>query len=127
MAFKSICASDPLLDFIRSTYGAVPLRVPDQRFQPLALFSVQARRARYLGTLAELARDAAWLAPRTTSNDLGEVSTIASSDIGWSAAADLLGPFISSTLGIDAAPIKAGLNGASKDTDGVRVVIGSSK
>lgn len=127
MAFTSLCASDPLLDFIRSTYGAVPLRVPDQRFQPLALFSVQARRARYLGTLAEIAINSNWVPPRTTSTDLGDVSTIKSSDIGWSAAADILGPFISSTLGIELTPIKASLSGASKDTEGVRLVIGSSR
>lgn len=127
MAFTSLCVSDPLLDFIRSTYSAIPLRVPDQRFQPLALFSVHARRARYLGTLAEIALNSNWSPPRMTSTDLGEVSTIRSSDIGWSAAADILGPFISSTLGIDVTPIKASLSGTSKDTEGVRVVIGSSK
>lgn len=101
--------------------------MPDQRFQPLALFSVQARRARYLGTLTEIALDKTWVPPRATSNDLGQVSTIASNDIGWSAAADILGPFISSTLGIDVTPVKATLSGTSKDAEGVRVVIGSSK
>ncbi|MDH5669813.1 MAG: hypothetical protein OEY86_17580, partial [Nitrospira sp.] len=115
MAFTSLCSSDPLLDFIRSTYGAIPLRVPDQRFQPLALFGVQSRRARYLGTLTEIAESKAWLPPRLTSNELAQVSAVSSNDIGWDAATEILGPFISSTLGIDVSPVKAGLSGASKD------------
>jgi len=127
MAFSTFCASDPLPDFIRTTYGAVPLKIPDQRFQPMALFCIQSRRARYLGTLAEIALDNKWQPPRVTSNDLGNVSSIESSDIGWSAATDILGPFISSTLGIDVTPVKASLSGVSKDTEAMRVTVGSSK
>lgn len=127
MAFTTLCKSDPLLEFIRSTYGAIPLRMPDQRFQPLAIFSLQSRRAKYLGTLSEIALDRLWESPRTTSNDLGNVSSVTSSDIGWSAATEILSPFISSSLGIDATPVKASLNSASKDSEGVRVVIESSK
>ena len=127
MAFTSLCSSDPLLNFIRSTYGAIPLRVPDQRFQPLALFCVQSRRARYLGTLTEIAENKAWLPPRSTSNDLAHVSSVSSSDVGWAATTEILGPFISSTLGIDVSPVKAGLSGASKDAEAVRIVIGHSR
>lgn len=127
MTFKSLCQSDPLLEFIRSTYGAVPLRVPDQRFAPLAIFSMQSRRTRYLGTLSQLALDNDWIAPRSSSNQLGEVSTISSSDIGWSAATELLGPFMSSALGIGTAPVNASLSGARKRAEGVRVVIESSR
>jgi hypothetical protein len=127
MAFSSLCRSDPLLDFIRATYGAIPLRVPDQRFQPLALFTVQERRARYLGTLSELAVDPAWSTPRTSSSELGQVSGTTSNQIAWSAAADLLGPFISNVLGIDLAPVKAGLKGASRETEGVRIAIGPTR
>lgn len=127
MAFTSLCSSDPLLDFIRSTYGATPLRVPDQRFQPLVLFIVQSRRARYLGTLTEIAEDEAWRPPRLTSNELAQVSSVSSSDIGWAAATEILGPFISSTLGIDVAPAKASLSGAGKDAEAVRIGIGKSR
>jgi hypothetical protein len=127
MAFTSLCSSDPLLDFIRSTYGAIPLRVPDQRFQPLALFVVQSRRARYLGTLAEIAEDKAWLPPRSTSNALAQVSSVSSNDIGWAAATEILDPFISSTLGIDISLLKADFSGTSKDAEAVRIVIGNSR
>jgi hypothetical protein len=127
MAFSSLCRSDPLLDFIRATYGAIPLRVPDQRFQPLGLFTAQDSRARYLGTLSDLALDPAWPAPRSSNNDLGQVSGKTSNQMAWSAAADLLGPFISNVLGIDLTPVKAGLKGASRESEGVRIDIGSTR
>jgi hypothetical protein len=35
MALHSLCGSDPLLEFKRKTYDAIPLRVPDKRVQRL--------------------------------------------------------------------------------------------
>jgi hypothetical protein len=127
MAFSSLCRSDPLLEFIRATYGAIPLRVPDERFQPLGLFTTQDKRARFLGTLSDLATDPAWSAPKSSNSDLGELSAKSSNQMGWSAAADLLGPFISNVLGVDLAPVKADLKGASQETEGVRIAIGSTR
>jgi hypothetical protein len=85
MAFSSLCRSDPLLDFIRTTYGAIPLRVPDQRFQPLGLFTVQERHARYLGTLADLALDPAWPVPRTSNSDLADTTAKTSNQMACKA------------------------------------------
>lgn len=127
MVFRTLCKADPLLAFIRSTYGAVPLRVPDQRFAPLSIFSIQARRARYLGTLSDIAVGDGWVAPPSSASKLGEVSTISSSDIGWSAASEILGPFLSSALGIASVPVDASLSGARKTSSGVRVTIRSAR
>jgi hypothetical protein len=127
MAFSSLCQSDPLLDFIRATYGAIPLRVPDQRFQPLALFTVQDRRARYLGTLSDLALHADWSVPRSSDSEVAQISGNTSGQIAWSAAGKLLGPFVSGMLGIEATGADASLKGASSETEGVRVSIGPTR
>jgi hypothetical protein len=77
--------------------------------------------------LTDLALNTTWSAPRTVNNELAELSAKMSNKIAWSAAADLLGPFLSKILGIDSSLVSAGLSGASQETDGVRVAIGRTR
>jgi hypothetical protein len=127
MSFFSFCRSDPLLDFIRATYGAVPLKVPDGRFKPLTLIAVQDRKARYLGTLEELATSPTWIAPKASSAELADVSTKLSQEVSWDVAVGLLAPFLSTMLETDLTPIDASLKAAAKESEGVRIAIGRAR
>lgn len=55
MSFSALCKSDPLLDFIRETYAATPIRLPYPRWCPFAIFNMAEGQVRYLGNAAELA------------------------------------------------------------------------
>lgn len=127
MPFFSFCRSDPLLDFIRATYGAIPLKVPDERFKPLTLIAVQDRKARYLGTLEELVTNPGWVAPKASTAELADVSTKLSQEVGWDVAAGLLAPFLSTMLETDLTPIDASLKAAAKECEGVRIAIGRAR
>jgi len=50
-----LCNRDPLLDALRTTFGAQPIRVPEARVAPLVVFQMApGARFRYLGRLREL-------------------------------------------------------------------------
>jgi hypothetical protein len=101
--------------------------VPDERFQPLALFWVQGSTARYLGTLTELATVGNWSAPRTSTVDVADVSTTMSSHVRWDAATRLIGPFMSQIFGGSITALEASLKSGGKGIDTVRIMISRAR
>lgn len=97
MGFTRLCGSDPLLDFIRQTYDAVPLRLPDPRWVPLTLFTVSGGRVRQLGVLRDI-DPGLDLPPERT--QLPTVAAQRSSAISWGMAVSVTGPFLSALLGV---------------------------
>ncbi len=98
MSFYSICKSDPVLDFIRDTYDATPLKIPDTRIKPLTLFTTVKRRFRYIGPIKDIAADKAWKKLRPESQKLSDISKVESRKLSWSIAIDLLSPFLAQSL-----------------------------
>ena len=97
MSFYSICKSDPVLDFIRDTYDATPLKIPDTRINPLTLLTNEKRRVRYLGHIKDVAGKA-WKELRPVSQKLPDISEVESRKLSWSIAIDLLNPFLAQSL-----------------------------
>jgi hypothetical protein len=83
MGFWGMCESDPLMDFIRSTYDAIPLKLPDPRVKVLSLFTVVEKRVRYLGDLADLAPPAGLTLPHVDENDIPDISKKSSRSLSW--------------------------------------------
>jgi hypothetical protein len=126
MAFHTLCGSDPFLDFIRNTYDAIPLRVPDKRIQPLSLFLTIGKRVRIVGDLAQL-QPAEWVAPPFHSADLAAVSHQSTNSLSWSVVTDLLGPILTQMLTAAQIDITASLRAARARNDRVRLVLGGTK
>src|ERR1700730_14617260 len=99
VGFSALCKSgDPLLKFIRDTYGAVPVSLPDNRWNPFAIFTVDRDRVRYLGNVAELA--GAGEPPRVEEVRLPHLTYEKSSEMRWGAAVGLAEPFLAATTGV---------------------------
>jgi hypothetical protein len=114
VGFSRVCRSDPFLDFIRETYAAVPLRLPDTRWHPLVLFSADRRSVRYLGPLPELPGCTA-TPPAIERSRLPTVAGRRTSSIKIGAAIKLLQPFLAAAFGSDL-PVGSALT-ASADAD----------
>lgn len=98
MAFFASCTSDPILKFIRSTYDAIPLKIPDPKFAISSLIASKGHSIRYAGNLAEDFKNE-WEVPQTQKIQLPDVATTFSSQMRLSYALELLGPFIASLFG----------------------------
>ena len=109
MGFQRLCQSDPLLSFIRETYGATPLRSPDSRWRPFALFSHDGKRIAYLGNLAE--QPAADPLPSPARESLPTASLRHSGKLTWESSLSVTSPFLSALLGLPLAELRAALSG----------------
>lgn len=127
MGFIGICESDPLLEFIRNTYDAIPLKLPDRRFKPLTLFTIVEKRVRYLGELEDLISVHNWTPPRIDETDVPDISKRSSRMLSVGAALDLLGPFLANLLALTQVDVEASFKSAKKRSDGVRLVLAKAK
>lgn len=96
MGFWRSCHSDPLLDYIRETYTAVPMKLPDSRIVPMSLLTVLQNRARFLGTMDNLVPEStrSKTLPRAQSAELPDVARSSTSRLGWSLALQVLSPYL---------------------------------
>ena len=127
MGFTSLCKADPILLFIRSTYGAIPLRVPDSRFAPLTVFTSKDGRARYLGDLSSIVATSRLKKIETQTRDLPDLSQRTSTSMSLSAALSLLGPFLTNLLALTQLDLSAAVDASEHRGVGVRISLEGSK
>lgn len=127
MPFTSICKSDPIMDFLRSTYDAIPMRIPDSRMQVFTIFISEYKKARYLGDLKNLAGDSRWSSLRIDETDLPDVSKNTSSRVSLSILLDLLGPFVSAMTGVPQLDLPLAVDGSRHRDVGARITLTHSK
>lgn len=127
MGFWSVCESDPLMEFIRNTYDAIPLKLPDPRVKVLSLFTVVEKRIRYLGDLADLTPSTGRTLPRADENDIPDISKKSSRSLSWEVALDLLGPFLANLLALTQVDVEASFKSAQKGSDGLRLLLARAK
>ncbi|MCT9084119.1 hypothetical protein [Streptomyces fulvoviolaceus] len=123
MAFSSLCKTDPLLDFIRDTYQVVPLRLPDARWRPLALFTVDRhdRAVRYLGNARELFGGPG---PRVETVKIPHVEYQRSARHEWGLTLGVVAPFISALLGIPLPDLEASVTARAYRRTAIQISLG---
>ena len=127
VGFSAICQSDPILGFLRSTYNAIPLKIPDPRLVPLALFTSVRKRVRYLGDLRTIPPTSRWTKIQEDSVDLPDVSQKTSTSISLSVALNLLGPFLGEMLEVAQMDLSGTLKSSRHSDRGVRITLSRSK
>jgi hypothetical protein len=127
MPFTSICKSDPIMDFLRSTYDAIPMRIPDSRIEVFTLFTAEDNKVRYLGDLKHLPGEKRWSSLRTDETDLPDVSKNTSSRVSLSVMLDLLGPFVSAMTGVPLLNLSLAFSGSRHRNIGARITLTRSK
>ncbi|WP_316831862.1 hypothetical protein [Pedobacter aquatilis] len=98
MGFTSFCQQDPLAKFIRTTYQAIPLSLPDPRFKPLSIVASDGTHIKYLGTLDDESYSTQWLAPRQNKNEISDISKVLSSELKINLGLKLIQPFLTAFI-----------------------------
>lgn len=125
--FSRLCDSDPILDFLRDMYSAVPLKVPDPRVEPLALFSIHEDRARYLGGFYDLVGSTSWNPPAVDVSSLGELAVQNSRAVSWRVAIDVLAPYLTQLLELTGSGTELKSSIAPKSDQDVSITLGSTE
>jgi hypothetical protein len=121
MAFLEICRSDPLLEFIRKTFDAIPLRYPDSRVTPLGVIAVAKSEVRIMGQLANLTDAAEWKEPSSETVDVPDIAGNISSQFAWKSGLSLLAPFLSHMFDVGQGELSARIGTGRDASNGVRV------
>jgi hypothetical protein len=125
--FTSLCKSDPIMDFLRSTYDAIPMRVPDSRIEVFTIFAAEDKKVRYLGDFKHLPGETRWSSLRTVETELADVSKNTSSTVSLSVLLDLLGPFVSAMTGVPQLNLPLALSGSRHRDIGARITLTRTK
>ena len=105
MGSKSICKGDPFVSFIREEFNATPISKPEERFQPLTVFSWYKKKADYIGFLNDLLLYPKKFSPKILPGQVSDFSNLKSQSVQTNFGLELLGSFQSFT-GIDLTPLK---------------------
>lgn len=123
MPFVKICQSDPLLEFIRKSFDAIPLKYPDSRVTPLGVLAVKRRDVRFMGQLAHLTDASDWKEPNADTVDVPDIAGKTSSQLGWKSSLSLLTPFLSHMFDIGQGDLSAGLTTRRDSSNGIRICL----
>jgi hypothetical protein len=127
VGFSAFCQSDPILSFLRSTYNAIPLKIPDPRLVPLVLFTSLKRRVRYLGELRAIPPASRWAKIQVNSVDLPDVAHKTSTSMSLSVAINLLGPFLGEMLDVAEMDLSGTIKSSRHSAGSVRLTLSGSK
>lgn len=116
MGFFGLCGKDPLVDALRSTFGANPVRVPEKRVQPLCAIAVRDRKTAFRGALAPLLTAGQnFTVPESAraQSTMADLSRKRSTSVSISLGLDILGSFLAG-FGVPSAGIGAKFAGATE-------------
>jgi hypothetical protein len=116
-----------LASFIRDTYDAIPLSLPDTRLVPLVVLTGTGPQIRLLGTLEDMPRQGEFNPPVIQEADLPDIASRVSSAMSWKAAFGLVGPFISNVLGLGPEDVKSNVSADREKNASVQISMSGAK
>jgi hypothetical protein len=116
MSFFGLCKQDELINTLRDTFGANPVRVPEKRVQPLCVIATRGDDTAFRGALAPLLTGSPkFSVPKwaRASSPIADMSRMKSSSVKLSLGLDILGKFLSG-FGVPSAGIETSFSGAKE-------------
>jgi hypothetical protein len=113
MALIPLCTGDPLLDTLRETFAATPLRIPETRVQPLAVLAAAGDNASFRGQLEPLLAGRRRLEIPTGESAMAALAGKRSRSIRWNLGLKILDGFLRG-LGLSGTGFAANMQGAEQ-------------
>lgn len=113
MSILKLCNNDPLLDLIRKTFSANPVRVPDDRVKPLAVFGITGNSKRHMGLITNLISGGISLEVIITDSQLANVSSSSTKKVSAELGLKVMDGFLSG-LGKNNIGLTASFKGVTK-------------
>ncbi|HET7790786.1 MAG TPA: hypothetical protein VFK78_08325 [Gemmatimonadales bacterium] len=110
MSVLGLCSDDPVVGTLRDVFGANILRVPEERYQPLAVLAAAGDRASFRGALGDLLQGAAPQFPPAARSQLPDLSGKKTKSVDLSLGLQVLAGFLTG-LGAGSAGLDAKFQG----------------
>ncbi len=113
MALIPLCTGDPLLDTLRETFAATPVRIPETRIQPLCALAATGDNASFRGQLQALLTGRHGLEIPIAESPMAALAGKRSRAIRWSVGLKILDGFLHG-LGLPSGSLAANMQGAER-------------
>jgi hypothetical protein len=113
MALIPLCTGDPLLDTLRETFAATPVRIPETRIQPLSALAATSDNASFRGQLEPLLAGRHGLEVPVAESPMAALAGKRSRSIRWSVGLKILDGFLQG-LGLPGGSLAANMRGAER-------------
>jgi hypothetical protein len=113
MGLFKLCDSDPLMDLLRDTFHANPIKIPEERYQPLIAIAKTKRAEKFLGGAIGLFTNKTPYTGQPMESVMADVSATKTSSVDFDLGFEILDGFLKG-MGVSGATIKAKFNGVTK-------------
>lgn len=113
MSFLRLCKDDVLVNLIRETFNANPVRVPEERIMPMTILGVSGKKVTFLGSVVPLLSGKKGLKVKQQKSQLPNVSASKSKAISTEIALKIMDGFLSG-LGSNSAGLEHSFKGINK-------------
>lgn len=81
MSILKLCNNDPLLQILKQTFNANPIKIPEERIKPLVVFSGKNKKYKYIGGIEYLLSDPSSLNLQVYNSQMANLSSAKSKSI----------------------------------------------
>lgn len=81
MSILKLCSNDPLISLLRDTFQANPIRIPEERIQPLTVLAVQNNKYEFLGKIEHLLENTSPIELEILNSQMADVSSTKSNAV----------------------------------------------
>ncbi len=113
MSNFKLCPGDPLMKLLKDTFQATPVRIPEERFQPMIAVAKFGDDNKYLGRIEKLLTDPATYPAAPLVSQMANVSGTKTKEVNFELGFSLLSGFLKG-MGMDGASLKASFSGVQK-------------
>lgn len=105
MSLFKLCQKDPLLDLLKQTFSAQPIRIPEQRFQPLCAIARYSKMQKFIGRIENLLTDITPFPDAPEKSKMANISARRTRTVSFDLGFQILDGFLKG-MGIDGSSLK---------------------
>ena len=112
MSFLNLCNDDPLLSVLKETLKANPIRIPEERIQPLTVVSKEGKKSKFIGEIKNLLENNLQINIPIVNSQMANLSSTRSKKIEATIGLQVMDGFLKG-LGSKAASIEFAFKGVT--------------
>lgn len=113
MGLFNLCSKDPLLTTLKDVFHATPIKIPEERFQPLGAIARFKKKDLFVGTITNLLTNTKAYPVSPAASRMADVNGSKSKMVDFKLGFDILDGFLKG-MGVNGGAIKANFSGVTK-------------
>lgn len=113
MGLFNLCLKDPLLTTLKDIFHATPIKIPEERYQPLCVIARYNQKDKFIGIVTNLLTNTTVYPNTPSTSQMADVSGSKSKTVDFKLGFDIMDSFLKG-MGISGGAIKENFSGITK-------------